>query len=219
MQHHDHVNLLRGGSPHLGGVWADLGAGSGAFTLALAELQGPGAVIYAIDQDLAALRENERAMAAHFPAVTLHTRRADFTGALDLPALDGLLMANSLHFHRDKAPLLRRLLTRLKPGGCFLLVEYNVDQGNMWVPHPLSYRSWHILAQQVGLIHTRQIASVPSRFLKEIYSAVSLQASASKESLETGWRQKVVKITVVDSHDSSDSSDSHQSFLRFTNHL
>ena len=40
MDHSDHVNLLRNGVLP-GGVWADLGAGSGAFTLALAELAGP----------------------------------------------------------------------------------------------------------------------------------------------------------------------------------
>src|SRR5690554_4106120 len=41
MNHQDHVNLLRPGVPATGGVWADFGAGTGAFTLALAELLGP----------------------------------------------------------------------------------------------------------------------------------------------------------------------------------
>ena len=35
MNHRDHVNLLRRGVPEPGGVWADLGSGAGAFTLAL----------------------------------------------------------------------------------------------------------------------------------------------------------------------------------------
>jgi hypothetical protein len=33
---------LRDGVPEPGGVWADLGSGEGAFTLALADLLGPG---------------------------------------------------------------------------------------------------------------------------------------------------------------------------------
>ena len=37
MQHADHVALLRGGVSSPGGVWADFGAGRGAFSLALAE--------------------------------------------------------------------------------------------------------------------------------------------------------------------------------------
>ena len=35
------VALIRGGVPRAGGVWADLGAGTGNFTWALAELIGP----------------------------------------------------------------------------------------------------------------------------------------------------------------------------------
>ena len=57
MNHRDHVNLLRRGVPEPGGVWADLGSGAGAFTLALAELVGPGAEIYAVDKDRGALRQ------------------------------------------------------------------------------------------------------------------------------------------------------------------
>ena len=56
------VNLLRAGVGATGGVWADFGAGAGAFTLALADLLGPGAEIIAIDRDPARLRANERAI-------------------------------------------------------------------------------------------------------------------------------------------------------------
>ena len=40
MNHTDHVNLLREGISEPGGVWAEFGSGSGAFTMALAELLG-----------------------------------------------------------------------------------------------------------------------------------------------------------------------------------
>ena len=49
MDHADHVRLLRDGVTE-GGTWADLGAGTGAFTLALAELLGPGGEVIAVDQ-------------------------------------------------------------------------------------------------------------------------------------------------------------------------
>lgn len=173
MNHADHVALLRAGVPGPGGVWADLGAGTGAFTLALAELLGPAGVIHAVDRDAGALREQARALRERFPATAVHQHLADFTQPLDLPPLDGLLMANSLHFVADKEPVLRRLRRRLRPGGRLLLVEYDVDLGNAWVPHPISYAAWERLAQQAGFQQTRRLASRPSRFLRQIYSAVS----------------------------------------------
>jgi ubiquinone/menaquinone biosynthesis C-methylase UbiE len=174
MNHNDHVNLLQGGIPHPGGVWADFGSGTGAFTLALAELIGEDGVIYSIDRDAGALKEQERAMRSRFPCLKLHTITADFTQPVELPPLDGAVMANALHFIRQKDAVLQLIRSYLKPDGHFLLVEYNVDQGNMWVPYPLSYPTWAALAHQNGFTETRQLAARPSRFLREIYSAVSL---------------------------------------------
>jgi ubiquinone/menaquinone biosynthesis C-methylase UbiE len=178
MQHEDHVRLLQGGVTERGGVWADLGSGGGAFTLALADLLGPTATIYSVDRDRGALREQERAMRARFPAATVEYRVADFTAPLDLPPLDlppldGLVMANSLHFVRDKAPVLALARRYLMPGGRLLLVEYNADRGNAWVPYPMAYPTWERVASQAGFRETRLLARVPSRFLGEIYSAVS----------------------------------------------
>jgi ubiquinone/menaquinone biosynthesis C-methylase UbiE len=175
MNHTDHVNLLRDGIPATGGVWADFGSGAGAFTLALAERVGPEATIYSIDQDSRALNEQQKAMRARFPAVTVHYLTADFTRPLQLPPLDGVVMANSLHFHRQKEPVLQLVYGYLEPGGRLLLVEYNTDRGNTWVPYPLSYPTWEILARRVGFVETRLLAARPSRFLGEIYSAVSVR--------------------------------------------
>jgi ubiquinone/menaquinone biosynthesis C-methylase UbiE len=175
MTHEDHVALLRGGVPGPGGVWADLGSGAGAFTLALAELIGPTGTIYSVDQDQGALRDQERAMARRFPAVPVHYRVADFTRLPALPPLDGVVMANSLHFVRHKDPVLRQVYAALRPGGRLILVEYNADRGNPWVPHPLAYPTWAALAGRAGFANTRLLATVPSRFLGEIYAAVSFR--------------------------------------------
>ncbi len=173
------MRQLRAGVPAAGagcGVWADFGSGTGAFTLALADLLGPLGVIYSIDRDARALREQERAMQARFPAVTVHYVAADFTRPLaQLPPLDGIVMANSLHFLRDseKPAMLARVRGCLGPGGRLVLVEYNTDQGNPWVPYPLSFDTWQELARRSGFTETRLLATVPSRFLGEIFSAVS----------------------------------------------
>jgi len=175
MDHTDHVTLLRGGVLAPGGVWADLGSGTGAFTLALAELLGPAGVIYSVDKDAGALVAQERALRARFPTTTVHFLAADFTHRLPLPPLDGAIMANSLHFHRIKEPIVQLVRSDLKPGGQLILVEYGTDHGNLWVPHPLSFGTWQDLALRCGFAETRLLGTKPSRFLGEIYSAVSLK--------------------------------------------
>jgi ubiquinone/menaquinone biosynthesis C-methylase UbiE len=177
MNHDDHVRLIREGVAGGGSVWADLGSGSGAFTLALADLLGPGGHIYSVDRDARALREQREAIQARFSAVTLEQRVADFTHPLDLPPLDGVVMANSLHFQRRKEPVLALVHRMLRPGGRLVLVEYNADKGNIWVPHPLSYPTWEKLALTNGFVATRLLATIPSRFLREIYSALSYAPS------------------------------------------
>jgi ubiquinone/menaquinone biosynthesis C-methylase UbiE len=176
MKHTDHVALLRPGIEQSGGIWADLGSGTGAFTLALAELIGPQAQIYSIDKDSRSLRDQQQAMREHFPTAQVEYRQADFTRPLDLPPLDGLVMANSLHFHRQKEPILALVRAYLKPGGRFLLVEYNSDQGNPWVPYPLSFSTWETLARRSQFVHTHRLATYPSHFMGEIYSAESRNA-------------------------------------------
>jgi ubiquinone/menaquinone biosynthesis C-methylase UbiE len=172
MNHEDHVYLLKGGISEQGGVWADLGSGTGAFTLALADLIGPGGQIYSVDRDRGSLREQERAMSRYFPAISVSYVAADFTRPLDLPLLDGLVMANSLHFIRNKDATLQLIRSYLRPGGRLVLVEYNADRGNPWVPHPLSYPTWEALSKRQGFTGTRLLATLPSRFLGEIYSAL-----------------------------------------------
>ena len=179
MEHKDHVYLLTRGIAHRGGVWADFGSGTGAFTLALADLVGPMATLYSIDRNAAALQQQERTMRARFPEVAVRYLTADYTEALELPPLDGIVMANALHFQRDKERTLRRILRYLKPGGRFILVEYDTDRGNPWVPHPLSLRTWQLLAPQVGFSPVQLLATVPSRFLGRIYSALSTRPDAT----------------------------------------
>jgi precorrin-6B methylase 2 len=62
VEHKDHVNLLRQGVPGPGGIWADLGSGAGAFTLALTELIEQAGQIHSVDRDRRARREQERIM-------------------------------------------------------------------------------------------------------------------------------------------------------------
>ena len=184
MDHADHVRLLRDGvGDARGGTWADVGAGSGAFTLALADLLGPGARIVAVDRDAGALREAARAVAARFPETRLDARVADLEHPLELPPLDGLIAANSLHFidpERQTAAV-GRLAAYLRPAGRFLVVEYDTDEGNPWVPHPFSFLTWARIAVSAGLTSPVRIGRVPSRFLGAIYAAVCERPAGSAD--------------------------------------
>ena len=180
MDHADHVDLLRD-AVDAGGTWADIGAGSGAFTLALADLLGPGSHIVAVDRDAAALSQNVDAVEARFPGVTIEPLVTDFTRPLPLTELDGLVAANSLHFvpRARQAVLVAGLAGCLRRHGTFVVIEYDTDRGNAWVPHPFRYPTWERLATEAGLFEVRRLGRVSSRFLDGIYSAAARRTSAS----------------------------------------
>jgi ubiquinone/menaquinone biosynthesis C-methylase UbiE len=179
VNHSDLVGLLREGIDSKGGRWADLGAGEGAFTAALADLLGPGAHITAVDRDSGSLRTLGVEMAKRFPTTGLDVIVADFTRPLALTELDGIVMANSLHFIRDKGPVLARVRSMIRPGGRLIVVEYGSDRSNPWVPHPFSFGRWLQMATDAGFERTRQIGTVPSRYLGSIYSAISYVPAGS----------------------------------------
>ena len=170
MNHADLVALIEDGVAERGGRWADLGSGEGAFTLALADLLGSGSHITAVDRDAGAIRHIDR---DRFPGVEIETEVRDFTRPLALSMLDGVVMANSLHFVRDKTKVLESVRNMLRPGGTLIVVEYGSDRGNPWVPHPFSYESWEKMAARAGFVKTRLLRTIPSRFLGSMYAAAS----------------------------------------------
>lgn len=139
MEHREMVLLIRDGVVTSGGVWVDLGAGTGNFTWALAELLGPGATIYALDRDARAIAAQQVRIVHDPPGATIISRQADVLRPLDLPLLDGILMANLLHFVRNQVSFLRRVAAHLRPTGQFLIVEYEQPTPIPWVPHPLPF--------------------------------------------------------------------------------
>lgn len=174
MTHLDHVQLIKKAIPKDTGIWADLGSGTGAFTLALADLVSPETKIYSIDKDKSSLETQKTQFEKMFPDANVEFRIQDFTTPLNLPPLDGILMANSLHYVKDKIPFLKRLKTYLKPKGRLLLIEYNADSGNYWVPYPLSYDTFEKLMHASGFSKPTLLATISSSFLREIYSALAI---------------------------------------------
>lgn len=173
--------------------WADLGCGSGTFTLALADLLPPGSSIEAID-----LRPTVAPQTTPH-GVSIHPRAADFT-TLDLrlcaatvdtailpPRVwpgteplqyDGILMANSLHYVEDQRTFLSGLLRApdaTRPGA-LLLVEYDTDiPVARWVPYPLSFTNATHLLQSTHWPRIQKLGTQPSAFGRtELYAALAL---------------------------------------------
>jgi ubiquinone/menaquinone biosynthesis C-methylase UbiE len=172
MDHHDHVRLISSGiAAGSGGVWADLGAGTGAFTLALRDVTGPDVEIIAIDRNRHALQTLRAQFDRRFPGTRLQIQQADFTEPLALPPLDGIISANAIHYTRNPTKLLQRWRGYVKPGGCLIVVEYDTDAGNQWVPYPLSFPTFGSVARAAGFAEPALLGTVPSRFLGRMYAA------------------------------------------------
>jgi ubiquinone/menaquinone biosynthesis C-methylase UbiE len=173
VDHDDHVELIRAGVEGAGRRWLELGAGQGAFTLALADLLGPGGHILASDRDQRGLGVAAAAVRRRFPETSLETRAFDFTDAIPYGPFDGVLAANTLHFVKNRDATLRAIRFSLGPAGRLVIVEYDADRGNPWVPHPFSFERWSEDAVRAGYAEPRLIGRVPSRFLGAIYAAVT----------------------------------------------
>lgn len=170
------VALIKDGVAAPGGIWADLGAGTGNFTRALAELLGADATIYAVDRDARAIAAQRTGIGRSTAQAAIVPKQADFTQPLDLPPLDGVLLANALHFIRDQPATIARIVGYLKPNGSLLVVEYEVERELRWVPFPLPFARLQSLAPAAGLIEPTQIGrrrSPSSGML--MYAAVAMR--------------------------------------------
>jgi ubiquinone/menaquinone biosynthesis C-methylase UbiE len=150
--------------------WADLGCGNGTFTLALAGLLRPQSIIYAVDRDKSALNK----IPNEYNSVVIEKIPDNFE-AHDLlfKNLDGILMANSLHYIKDKSSFIQRAIGYLKQDGCFLLVEYDTNKANQWVPYPLSFSSLIELFNGAGFHSISKLNERASLFGRaELYSAL-----------------------------------------------
>lgn len=166
-----------------GGVWADLGCGDGIFTYHLAGLLRPGSQIFAVDKDRRSLHNLGRNLSGQRLSASIEPHQADFTRPLSLPSLDGILMANSLHFVERKEPVLDRLAELLKTGGRLVVVEYNTGRGNYAVPYPLDERQFLKLARTAGLEQAQIVSRVPSTFLGEMYTGLAVATISTTDDL------------------------------------
>ena len=160
------------------GSWADVGAGSGTFTRALAELIGPDGTVFAIDHELRALAELQRRAgrtdhtAARIKAVRGDMHDLSAIAELQDVALDGVLFANVLHFTPEPEVVLAQCAERLRRDGRIVVIEYDHRRANSWVPHPLPFDRLVDVARRAGLSAPEEVARRPSSYHREMYGAV-----------------------------------------------
>ena len=137
--------------------WADLGCGNGVFTGALASLLPAGSYIHAVD------KTEQHLQPVPQKNVSIHFHLADFAkDVLPFSSLDGILMANALHYVKDKLPLLEQLKNKLLPDGIFILVEYDITQANHWVPYPVNFIRLQQLFLDAGFSNCKKLGERPS---------------------------------------------------------
>ena len=152
--------------------WCDLGCGSGTFTTALAQLLAPGSTIHAVDLDQRALEE----IPNRYVGVEVRKIVGDLQSpSLRLPSVDGILMANALHFIWEQHLFMRRLLAVTDR---FLIVEYERSRPNQWGPYPVSFERLCELFSEAGVERVEKLATRPSRFGGTIYSAFAERSRA-----------------------------------------
>jgi SAM-dependent methyltransferase len=151
-------------------TWADLGCGDGTFTLGLAALLAAGSTIHAMDLHRSALR---KIPAAH-NAVAIRTHLGDFTTVTwPFAALNGILMANSLHYVDDQAAFIRACEPHMTSQRRFLIVEYDTNEASRWLPYPVSRSRLTNLFASASYSSIRVLRSRPSVYRRaSLYAAV-----------------------------------------------
>ena len=135
--------------------WADLGCGAGTFTIALSYLLGSGSRIFAIDKKRQSITSPNDVEIEFFQDDFLNT-------ILPFSNLQGIMMANSFHYIKNKLLLVEKLSHHLRPDGQFIIVEYDTDRANQWVPYPLPFSQLNVLFNPHGFSSIEKIGEYNS---------------------------------------------------------
>ncbi len=150
--------------------WADLGCGTGLFTQALSRMLQPGSRIYGIDQQRS-LKQQTTPNGIGIIPLQLDFVNDDW----GLRDLDGIVMANSLHYVKDQPAFLRQLDSALLPAATLLLVEYDISRPiPTWVPYPVPFAALSTLLKKTGWFHIQKLGQRPSAYGRgNMYAALA----------------------------------------------
>jgi ubiquinone/menaquinone biosynthesis C-methylase UbiE len=119
---------------------ADVGAGSGYFTIPVAGAVGPTGVVWALDIAPEMLEYLDfRIKAQKIENIRLRKVLSD-DPQLEPASVDTILMIDTIHYVKDRVGYARRLRQGLAPGGRLVIIDY--------IPKPMSERPWGPLPEQ-----------------------------------------------------------------------
>ena len=147
--------------------WADLGCGSGIFSYALTSLLPAGSNITCLDKTIQHIEP-------FMNGVSLRFQQRDFENhTFPERSLSGILMANAIHYVEDKVALIKKLKDPLQPDGQWIIIEYDTNRANRWVPFPISFIRLQTLFKDMGYANIIRIGEHPSVYSNDpIYACV-----------------------------------------------
>jgi ubiquinone/menaquinone biosynthesis C-methylase UbiE len=131
-----------------GGTVADVGAGTGYFTLKLSRTVGSSGAVYAVDINPSTVSELQaRVAAGRLTNVKVSLGRVDDPG-LPAGALDAVLISDAYHEMVEHKAILRGIRLALKPTGRLVILEKMAarDEGK---PRDIQTRNHHIAMSTV----------------------------------------------------------------------
>jgi ubiquinone/menaquinone biosynthesis C-methylase UbiE len=170
----DAISLIEGGFPTKfpNTTWADMGCGSGIFTNALTSLLGGASKIYAVDKD------DQHLKIYQTDEIEIEFIKLDFIqDPLPFVNLDGILMANALHFVKDKSAFIEKVKKHLKRNGQLIIVEYDTERQNRWVPYPVSFEKLSEIFSIAGFTSIKKVGERNSVYRSEKMYACSIKYS------------------------------------------
>jgi len=113
---------------------ADVGAGSGYFTIPISKAVGPTGTVLAVDINSDMLDYvDRRAQAEKLTNIKLIKSQPE-DPMLPPASVDTILLVDVLHYIKQRTPFAAKLKTGLAPGGRIVVIDY--------IPKPMSERPW-----------------------------------------------------------------------------
>ncbi len=141
---------------------ADLGAGSGHYSIEAGRIVGDSGAVYAIEVQkdlLTRISDDAKRAGLHNIHVILGDVEENQGTKLGDKSVDAVIVSNILFQAEDKTGLLREACRILKPDGVILLIDWSDSYGGLG-PQPdriISKSDAQILAQEVGFVFKEDV--------------------------------------------------------------
>lgn len=135
-----------------GAVVADIGAGSGFFTVRLSRAVGPTGRVYAVDVNTRVLEQLRKRVGDEDLSNVVVVEGSAWDPRLATATLDAALIVNSYHEMPEHQAMLTNLRQALKPGGRLVIIE-PISPSRRDVPRDVQTRN-----HEIGVEHVQQDA-------------------------------------------------------------